>query len=59
MVNQANIMVQERFLLPDDAAVLINQMLNNMLASNLLPKRGVVGTEFEPKVVSEEEEAAE
>jgi len=38
-VNQANIMVQERFLLPDDAAVLVNQLLNNMLASNLLPKR--------------------
>jgi hypothetical protein len=57
MVNQANIMVQERFLLPDDAAVMINQMLNNMLASNLLPKRGVVGNE--PKVVPEEEEAAE
>jgi hypothetical protein len=43
-VNQANIMVQERFLLPDDAAVMINQLLNNMLASNLLPKRAAEAT---------------
>jgi len=39
-VNQANIMVSERFLLPDDAAVMVNQLLNNMLASSLCPGHG-------------------
>jgi len=53
-INQANIMVLERFLLPDDAAVMVNQLLNNMLASNLLPR--AVGAETQAKV---EEEAAE
>ena len=50
---------QERFLLPDDAAVLINQLLNNMLASNLLPKRIGVGVEQTMVAVPDEEEAAE
>ena len=50
-VNEANKMVQERLLLPDDAAVMINQLLNNMLASDLLPKQGVIAN-----VVPEEEE---
>jgi len=54
-INQANIMVSERFLLPDDAAVMVNQLLNNMLASNLLP-RATAGGETQVKV---EEEAAE
>jgi hypothetical protein len=54
-VNEANKMVLDRILLPDDAAVLINRLLNNMLASNLLPKQG-----FAANVVPEEEkEAAE
>ena len=48
-------MVSERFLLPDDAAVMVNQLLNNMLASNLLP-RATAGGETQVKV---EEEAAE
>ena len=39
-VNEANKMVAQRLLLPDDAAVMVNQLLNNMLASSLLPKRG-------------------
>jgi len=56
-VNQANIMVQERFLLPDDAAVLINQLLNNMLASNLLPKREGEATVLNEIAVPEEEAA--
>jgi len=54
-INQANIMVSERFLLPDDAAVMVNQLLNNMLASSLLP-RATAGGETQVKV---EEEAAE
>ena len=56
-INEANIMVQERFLLPNDAAVLVNQLLNNMLASNLLPKRAGAGTE--QNVLAVPEEAAE
>ncbi len=44
-VNQANIMVQERILLPDDAAVMVNQLLNNMLASSLLPKKDLGSVE--------------
>jgi hypothetical protein len=60
-VNEANDMVQQRLLLPDDAAVLINQLLNNMLASDLLPKRGTFAAGSEPNVaaVLDEEEAAE
>jgi hypothetical protein len=57
-INEANIMVQERFLLPNDAAVLVNQLLNNMLASNLLPKRAGPGTAQIP-LAAPEEEAAE
>ena len=57
-INEANIMVQERFLLPDDAAVLVNQLLNNMLASNLLPKRSDEGAVLNEIVVPMEEEAA-
>jgi alpha/beta hydrolase family protein len=56
-INEANIMVQERFLLPDDAAVLLNQLLNNMLASNLLPKRA--GDTTVLNAVPTEEEAVE
>ena len=59
-VDQANKMVQERFLLPDDAAVLINQLLNNMLASQpaaeARPARGRSRTR---SCVPAEEEAAE
>ncbi len=47
-------MVQERFLLPDDAAVMVNQLLNNMLASNLLPKRAGEQTELNAIAVPEE-----
>lgn len=54
-VDQANVMVQEGFLLPDDAAVLINQLLNNMLASNLLPKREGEATVLNAIAVPEEE----
>lgn len=54
-VNEANKMVSQRLLLPDDAAVMINQLLNNMLASNLLPKRGAM----EGVAVVPEEAAAE
>jgi len=57
-VNQANIMVQERFLLPDDAAVMINQLLNNLLASSLLPKSAALGV-ANVVAVPEEEGAAE
>jgi hypothetical protein len=57
-INETNIMVQERFLLPDDAAVLVNQLLNNMLASNLLPKRVGEGAVLNDIVVPMEEEAA-
>jgi hypothetical protein len=53
-VNETNIMVQERFLLPDDAAVMVNQLLNNMLASNLLPKRAGEQTELNAIAVPEE-----
>jgi hypothetical protein len=56
-VNQANIMVQERILLPDDAAVMINQLLNNMLASNLLPKRAEEATVLNAVAVPDEEAA--
>jgi Alpha/beta hydrolase domain len=58
-INEANIMVQERFLLPDDAAVLLNQLLNNMLASNLLPKRAGDTTDLNAIAVPTEEEAAQ
>jgi len=54
-VNEANKMVAQRLLLPDDAAVMINQLLNNMLASNLLPKRA----EVEGVAVVPEEAASE
>ena len=59
--NEANQMVQQRLLLRDDAATLINQMLNNMLASNLLPKQGTFAAGFEPEsvVAPAEEEAVE
>ena len=57
-VNQANIMVQERFLLPDDAAVMINQLLNNLLASSLLPKSAAL-VDANVVAVPEEEGAAE
>jgi hypothetical protein len=56
-VNEANIMVQEGFLLPDDAAVMVNQLLNNMLASNLLPKREGEATVLNEIAVPEEEAA--
>ena len=52
-------MVQERFPLPDDAAVLINQLLNNILASNLLPKREGEAAVLQEMAVPMEEEAAE
>ena len=58
-IDQANLMVQERFLLPDDAAVLVNQLLNNMLASNLLPKRQAEAAVLQETAVPMEEEAAE
>lgn len=60
-INQANQMVEQRLLLPNDAATLINQMLNNMLASSLLPKRGTFAAGSEPKSVAApaEEESAE
>ena len=54
-------MVQQRLLLPADAATLINQMLNNMLASSLLPKRGTFAAGHEPMTIAAptEEESAE
>jgi len=45
---KANALVVQRYLLPDDANRLINQLLNNMLASNLLPKMGEFSPGFVP-----------
>jgi hypothetical protein len=60
-LDQANQMVQARLLLPNDAAVMINQLLNNMLASNLLPKQGEFAAGMEPAAIAlpEAEEATE
>ncbi|MEO8754194.1 MAG: alpha/beta hydrolase domain-containing protein [Casimicrobiaceae bacterium] len=51
-VNEANNMVQERLLLPADANTLINQLLNNMLASSLLPKNGTFAEGMAPAAAS-------
>lgn len=45
---KANALVVQLYLLPDDANRLINQLLNNMLASNLLPKMGEFSPGFVP-----------
>jgi hypothetical protein len=47
----ANALVLQRYLLPDDANVLINQLLNNIVASGLLPKRGSFAPGMEPKAL--------
>ena len=47
----ASTLVQQRYLLPDDANLLINQVLNNMVASGLLPKRGAFAEGAEPKAL--------
>ncbi len=49
-INEANDLVDKRYLLPEDANFLINQLLNNMLASGLLPKRGAFDPGAMPKV---------
>ena len=39
-LNEANDLVQKRYLLPEDANNLINQLLNNLLTNKVLPTRG-------------------
>ena len=46
----ANKLVADRYLLPEDAQRQINQLLNDMLATGLLPKRGQFAHGLEPKV---------
>jgi hypothetical protein len=46
----ANTLVQQRYLLPEDAQRQINQLLNDMLATGLLPRRGEFLPGFDPKV---------
>jgi alpha/beta hydrolase family protein len=43
-------LVAQRYLLPDDANLLINTLLNNFLASGVLPKRGTFAPGMEPTV---------
>ena len=54
----ANNLVSQRFLLPEDANNLINQMLNNMLASKLLPLRGTFDPGMLPAGILVEEPVA-
>ncbi len=49
-IGAANDLVAQRYLLPEDANYLLNQILNNMLTSGLLPKRGAFARGFEPFV---------
>lgn len=41
-------LVNQRYMLPEDANRLLNQMLNDMLASGLLPKRGEFAIGYKP-----------
>ena len=51
-----NDLANQRLLLPDDANLLINQVLNNILSNKILPKKeDVLGKPME----EEEDEAAE
>jgi hypothetical protein len=49
----ANTLVADRYLLPEDAQRQINQLLNDMLATGLLPKRGQFTRGSEPTVAIE------
>ena len=51
-VNAVNDLAQQRLLLPDDANLLINQLLNNILANKILPKK----EGMPPKIVESESE---
>ncbi|HVF62397.1 MAG TPA: alpha/beta hydrolase domain-containing protein, partial [Casimicrobiaceae bacterium] len=42
-LTEAQDLVNKRLLLPEDSGRLINQLLNDMLTSGLLPKRGFIG----------------
>jgi hypothetical protein len=48
-IQSANELVAQRYLLPEDANRTINTVLNDMLKSGLLPKRGDFAPGFEPK----------
>jgi hypothetical protein len=48
-MQSANELVAQRYLLPDDANRQINQLLNDMLKTGLLPKRGEFMPGFAPK----------
>jgi hypothetical protein len=54
----ANTLVQQRYLLPEDAHRQINQLLNDMLATGLLPKRGQFVRGSEPKIANEHPDTA-
>jgi len=47
-INEAQDLVNKRYLLPDDANFLINQLLTNMLTSGLLPKKGTFAPGMDP-----------
>ena len=49
----ANTLVADRYLLPEDAQRQINQLLNDMLATGLLPKRGQFTRGSEPNIAIE------
>ena len=50
-INEANDLVQKRHLLPEDANFLLNQLLNNMFTSKLLPLRGSFDPDMLPAAV--------
>ena len=58
MPNEANDLVQKRYLLPEDANFLINQLLNNMLTSKLLPLNGTFDPGMLPVSVGVDSSAA-
>ena len=58
-VQVANELAQQRYLLPEDANRLINQLLNDMLASNLLPKLGELVVDAEHGLVVEHSDEPE
>lgn len=54
----ANTLAAQRYWLAEDAQRTINQLLNDMLATGLLPKRGEFLPGFEPKTSVEHSESA-
>ena len=55
ITQNANDLVSQRLLLPEDANRLVNQALNDMLRTSLLPKRGDFIPGFEPKAIDIDE----